>query len=153
MLCATAVLGSCTAKKIKSARSLSASGEALTYMDSSFSESRLGEFKGQGSEIYDGLWWLKGNVQISLDSGIRADEVGISYRGISAVRQLFKDSVQQSFRQTAIGKEKARQSLDEKHKVKESIFKLPWWVYVILLGVVVFVVFRSIRRCRGVLLG
>lgn len=138
-------LVSCSATKFKSARSLSASREASAYMDSSFRESRLAEFSGQSREIYDGIWWLKGNVHISLDSGVRADEARISYREINTVRQQFRDSTQQSVRQKAMEQQESHQSLAEKQKAKESITKLPWWVYILLLGLGVFVLFRRVR--------
>ncbi|GAA4786257.1 hypothetical protein GCM10023231_12740 [Olivibacter ginsenosidimutans] len=146
LLCVTEALASCTANKWKSAANMMRSERTLTYADTSLAKSEVLRFGESGNSAYDAIWWLKGEVYISPDSGIKANEVWIRDKGSYAFVQQWIDSIGQKRSQRAVEQEELWQSAQQTQQTKEGLVKQPWFIYAGLMLILVAMLYRFLKK-------
>jgi len=146
MICGTGALISCTATKLKYAASRSENTVNTVYSDSSFTGYHVSQ-SVQGNEVsYDAIWWLKGNVHFSPDSGFSVNEVWMRLQGEYIASQQLQDSTQYSLKKTEEQLQINQKNAQENQKIKDSSISLPWWVYLLLLGILGVILYRIFNK-------
>lgn len=145
MLIGAGLLLSCTASKLKTKYSTKESVSIAN--DSSLSETSWRGYMAEDQSEYNALWWLKGNARWHPDSGLTADELWIRYRGRDERSVHVLDSQGRLLEGKKVMQQEASSQFHEKQKEKSGLFRLPWWVYVILLvGVYFFMQVKGKKR-------
>ncbi|WP_134090848.1 hypothetical protein [Olivibacter sp. XZL3] len=137
------LLLSCTSSKLKTKYSTSETTSARS--DSVRSETSWRRNRAEGYAEYDALWWLNGNVRWHPDSGLAADEMLLRYRGEAWRKADLLDSQQRFHGMLNVVQQETSTTSQEKQKGQKSGFRLPWWAYVLLLPMCLYV-WRRVSR-------
>lgn len=144
------LLLACTTSKLKYANSLHSREEWSGYEDSSFTKYHVGRTVRNDQSSYNGLWWLKGNVQLNPDSGLQADEAWLYYNGDYTTMQQGTDSTWQNAVHQYAAQEERQQLVQQTQKTKEGVIKLPWYTYAGLITIAVMLLWRMLKSLRGI---
>lgn len=134
---------SCNTSKLKTKY---AARDLLTVAsDSSFSAYNEYSFLLADSSTYDELWWLKGNARWHPDSGFIADELLFSYKDKKGRTVSLLDHQARLYQQKNKLQEATSVTLEEKNKEQQSLFRWPWYVYLLFVSVCILLAKRLKR--------